>query len=62
MPIYEYECKKCGERFESFETLYKDNQYRKVKCPKCGAEETYRIYSRFATGSSHNSCGGLSFT
>lgn len=33
MPIYEYECGKCGHRFEKIESF--DSSTRK-KCPVCG--------------------------
>jgi putative FmdB family regulatory protein len=33
MPIYEYECSKCGHRFEEIEHF--DSPTRR-KCPKCG--------------------------
>jgi putative FmdB family regulatory protein len=33
MPIYEYECKKCGERTE---VLQKAKDKPPEKCPKCG--------------------------
>lgn len=33
MPIYEYECKKCGERTE---VLQKAKDKPLEKCPKCG--------------------------
>ncbi|MBN1150274.1 zinc ribbon domain-containing protein [candidate division WOR-3 bacterium] len=35
MPIYEYECEKCGERFELL--LSFDSSSEKV-CPKCGGK------------------------
>ena len=34
MPLYEYECSKCGTRFEKIEKM--DAPHRR-KCPKCGA-------------------------
>ncbi len=34
MPIYEYECEKCGEVFEEWQKDFKD---REVKCPKCNS-------------------------
>ena len=34
MPLYEYECPKCGHRFEKIEKI--DAPHRQ-KCPKCGA-------------------------
>ena len=35
MPTYEYECKKCGHRFEKFQSM-KDEPLK--KCEKCGGE------------------------
>ena len=51
MPIYEYECENCGERFE----LRKDinDCDSDIRCPKCGTENLRRIFSMFATGSSN---------
>ena len=33
MPLYEYECKKCGHRFEKIQK-FSDKMIR--KCPECG--------------------------
>ena len=33
VPTYEYECRKCGERFEQFQNI-KDDPLK--SCPKCG--------------------------
>ncbi len=33
MPTYEYECEKCGERFEQFQNINDDPM---KSCPKCG--------------------------
>ena len=35
MPIYEYQCKKCGHRFEKMQRI-SDAPVR--KCPECGGE------------------------
>ena len=35
MPTYEYECRKCGHRFEEFQSM-KDAAL--TACPKCGGE------------------------
>lgn len=46
MPLYEYQCTKCDEKFEtlvSFREL--DNP---VKCPHCGSEETDKLLSTFS--------------
>ena len=36
MPIYEYECKKCGKIFEVYQRLSEKGE--DIKCPVCGAE------------------------
>ena len=35
MPLYEYECKKCGHRFEKIQK-YSDKMVK--KCPECGGQ------------------------
>jgi putative FmdB family regulatory protein len=47
LPIYEYECLKCGERFE-FRRSIADSE-REAECPKCEAHMTRRVFSVFAT-------------
>jgi len=54
MPIYEYECGKCGERFE-FRRGITDGD-SEIRCPKCGAGNPRRVFSVFATGSSNGAC------
>lgn len=56
MPIYEYECKDCGERFELHrKTTDSDSE---IRCPKCGKKQPRRILSTFASTSSSESCKG----
>lgn len=58
MPIYEYECKVCGEKFEMRRSLGdSDNELR---CPKCGSEYPQRVLSVFATGPSSRACASSS--
>ena len=47
MPIYEYKCHKCGERFELRRSM--SDSDRDAKCPKCDAENVRRVVSAFAT-------------
>jgi len=49
VPIYEYRCQRCGYRFEKLVRLSQTAQ--PVVCPNCGAEETERLLSAFATHS-----------
>jgi putative FmdB family regulatory protein len=43
VPIYEFECSRCGSRFE--ELL---SRSRGVACPQCGSRRTARRFSPFA--------------
>lgn len=40
MPIYEFECKECGARFEELVAAG-----GAAPCPACGSERTRRLYS-----------------
>lgn len=61
MPIYEFICKPCDERFE---TLISISRIDEAKCPVCGSGELKRVMSMFSarTGggdsSSHSNCAG----
>jgi len=46
MPIYEYECAECGERFSRLRPMREVDQ--PSRCPRCGAEQTRRVLSSFA--------------
>jgi putative FmdB family regulatory protein len=46
MPIYEYDCAKCKERFEE---LVQAGGEAKVACPSCGSTSVERRFSTFAT-------------
>ena len=43
MPIYEFECGACGERFEELVAMGTDA----ARCPSCGAEQAERRLSSF---------------
>ena len=45
MPIYEYECLGCGQRFEKLVRSAKSP--RETTCPKCGRREVKRLPSVF---------------
>ena len=53
MPIYEYECEKCGEKFE-LRRSFSDSD-REIKCPKCGEQKAKRAISVFASSGSMDS-------
>ena len=41
MPLYEFECGRCGARFEELV----DAGTEAVDCRECGADDTRRVYS-----------------
>lgn len=60
MPVYEYRCAKCGERFEKF--VRSASAQAEVVCPRCGSTEVQKMVSLFgltgstSTTSSRASC------
>jgi putative FmdB family regulatory protein len=50
MPIYEYRCRMCGERFEMFRGINDDDS--EVECPVCGEDKPQRVISRISGGPS----------
>ncbi len=55
MPLYEYECKKCGHRFERLVFLSEVDQ--KQPCPNCGNKDAGKLPSLFAARHSSASVG-----
>lgn len=48
MPIYEYQCEKCGERFEKLVRF--DALSPQVKCPRCGSSRVHKAVSLCGMG------------
>ena len=44
MPVYEFECKKCGYKFDLVETINQHDKHRE-KCPECGSKSIRNIIS-----------------
>jgi putative FmdB family regulatory protein len=53
MPIFEYECRRCGHRFEAIVS-----GSRKAACPECGGRRLEKLLSVFAAGSGRDSAAG----
>ncbi|MFW6150690.1 MAG: FmdB family zinc ribbon protein [Chloroflexota bacterium] len=47
MPIYEYVCRTCGEKFECRRGLNESDE--DIRCPHCGALAPDRAFSSFAS-------------
>lgn len=45
MPIYEYLCKQCGQRFEVRQAVGEDGS--SLNCPKCKAVNPNKLFSSF---------------
>lgn len=58
MPIYEYRCPECDERFEKL--VRTSGSQAEVVCPSCGSARAQRLVSSFASLSSGGSFGGSS--
>ena len=57
MPVYEYLCRDCSEKFE----IFVHTSDAKVACEKCGSEEVQKLFSVFGLklgGGSSPSGGG----
>lgn len=50
MPIYEFQCNKCGNTFEQL-VLHSDREDDFI-CPSCGEGDICRLLSSFSCGSS----------
>jgi putative FmdB family regulatory protein len=48
MPLYEYRCSACHERFEVLQRMGESSE--KVRCPECGAKQVEKQLSTFAAG------------
>jgi len=59
MPMFEYQCGKCGHISE---ILVKSSGKKKQKCEKCGSSDMSKLFSSFAVGragcSESKQCGG----
>jgi len=53
MPIYEYECISCGERFELLRSISSGDT--NIICPKCESKNVKKVISTFATFASPSS-------
>lgn len=47
MPLYEYRCRECGERFEVLQRMGQGGE--ELTCPRCGEARPERVLSTFAS-------------
>lgn len=60
MPLYEYRCPSCGEKFEVLQRIGATGEG--LHCPRCGASGAQRVHSTFASavGQAPAPCGAPS--
>ncbi|MGR6836506.1 FmdB family zinc ribbon protein [Syntrophomonas erecta] len=46
MPIFDFSCRECGEKFD---LMIANKDKDKVRCPKCGASNVKQLLSMFST-------------
>lgn len=56
MPMYEYNCEKCGKTFEKLVKL--SERDKEIECPGCGNKKVKRLFSLFGVGGSAGTKGG----
>lgn len=56
MPIFEYRCKDCGEKFETL--VYSSSGDDEIECPECGSAQTEKQMSMFASSGGNGSGSG----
>ncbi len=54
MPLYDYKCRKCGEKFETYKTFLVSD--KTIKCPKCGTEDPERQLGSFTYKGAGGGC------
>jgi len=57
MPIYEYRCHECGEKFEKLVRL--STSTSEIECPKCGSRVD-KLISAFSTRTSSTTAASTS--
>lgn len=57
MPIYQYKCEQCGNRFELLRGVDQDDS--ELTCPKCSAKSPRRVISSFSTFTSGSGCAPI---
>lgn len=55
MPIYEYQCRKCGHCFEVLQKMGEGAEF--LVCPDCGAEKPVKKVAACAISSGSSSTG-----
>ncbi len=58
MPIFEFRCKRCCNKFE--ELILKNSDLNDIKCPKCASKDVEKLISVFGFRSTGSNGEGVS--
>jgi len=58
VPIYEYRCLECGEKFEKLVRF--STSTSEVECPKCGGQKVDKLISAFSAMTSGTAAASVS--
>jgi putative FmdB family regulatory protein len=58
MPLFEYQCKTCGRRFEK---LVFGSSSASITCPTCQSQEVQKQFSTFGFGGGRRDSGPVTF-
>ena len=53
MPIYDFKCKSCKHKFEKL--IFKEEEIKEIKCPKCESKDIEKLLTTFRIGGSESS-------
>jgi putative FmdB family regulatory protein len=56
MPMYEYRCQECGEKYEQLRRMSEADS--NLVCPRCASQKVERLLSTFAAGGCGPGGGG----
>jgi len=55
MPIFEYRCEDCGQRFDAFFRRADEAEEKQVTCSECGSDKVRKLFSVIGLGGSERS-------
>ncbi len=47
MPVFEYQCKDCNDKYEIYHKSLSSQE--KIECPSCGSEQSKKLFSSFTS-------------
>jgi putative FmdB family regulatory protein len=58
MPVFEYRCEECGNKFDAFFRRSQEAEERRMTCDKCGSARVRKLFSVIGLGGEENRSSG----